>query len=232
MTPSASEIAHTGLEILNPLTAPKLDAVLDACRLEPGSRALDIGCGKGELLLRMHARHGTTGLGVDTSEEYIAAARARAPEGMEFRVAEGLSVTETGFDLAACVGSLHALDEHPRRWLKERVKPGGVVLFGEGYWRQEPHPEFLEALGGATPDEFSSYSELVRSGEDHGLKPLYVATASQDDWDAYSWRLIASCERDGSPDCLAYADRERARILAPGGRETLGFALIAWVRTS
>jgi len=226
---SASEIAHSGLDLLNPLTPAKLDAVLDACALAPGTRALDIGCGKGELLLRAHRRFGTGGLGVDLSEDYIAAARANAPDDVEFRAAQGLSVTEGGFDLAACVGSLHALDAHPRRWLKDRVTPGGHVLFGDGYWQREPHPDYLDVLG-ADAGELDDYATLVASGEPHGLTPVYVATASQDDWDAYSWRLIANCERDGSEDCHAYAARERARLLAPGGRDTLGFALIAFRR--
>jgi SAM-dependent methyltransferase len=225
---TASEIAHEGLEIVNPLPAAKLDRLLDALALSPGQRALDIGCGKGELLLRMHRRHGVGGLGVDLSEPYIEAARAQAPPELEFRVQAGLEVTDTGFDVAACVGSSHALDDHPRRRLYEKLVPGGYVLFGDGYWIQDPHPDYLEALGGASPDDLLTFEELVTSGEDHGLTPVHVVTASQDDWDAYSWHLIAACERDGSPECREYAARERRRLLAPGGRDTLGFALVAW----
>ena len=79
-----SRIAHGGIDLMNPLPPAKLDEVLGVLELEPGARVLDLGCGKGELLLRIAARHAIAGVGVDRSPELLAEARRRAPTGLTF----------------------------------------------------------------------------------------------------------------------------------------------------
>ena len=46
----------------------------------PGTRVLDLACGKGELVCRWAEWFGASGTGVDLSEVFLAAARARATE--------------------------------------------------------------------------------------------------------------------------------------------------------
>src|SRR5829696_2950561 len=74
------EIAEASHRILNPFTDEKLMLLGDMCRPEAGQRHLDLACGKGEMLCRWAKRFGTVGLGVDLSEVFLAAARARAAE--------------------------------------------------------------------------------------------------------------------------------------------------------
>lgn len=108
------------------------------------------------------------------------------------------------------------------------------MLLGEGYWRRAPSPDYLEALGGASADELPDYSGLMRAAEQAGLTPLHSAVASEADWDRYEWRLILNAERwasdnpgdQGAELLLERARRARERMTMPGGRETLGFALI------
>jgi hypothetical protein len=50
--------------------------------------------------------------------------------------------------------------------------------------------------------------------------------ASEADWDRYEWRLILNAERSGIPALRERAQQARGRITMPGGRETLGFALL------
>ncbi len=58
--------------------------------------------------------------------------------------------------------------------------------------------------------------------------------ASEADWDRYEWRLILNAERWAAahPDAAGAevlrerARRARERMTMPGGRETLGFALV------
>jgi hypothetical protein len=56
--------------------------------------------------------------------------------------------------------------------------------------------------------------------------------ASEADWDRYEWRLILNAERAGHPALAERAARARARLALPGGRETLGFALVLLGRTA
>jgi hypothetical protein len=64
------------------------------------------------------------------------------------------------------------------------------------------------------------------AGLRHGLRTTYVAETSDEAWDRYEWTLIHNGERDGRPDVLDWVARSRARYAGPGGRGTLGFALM------
>src|SRR5687767_15165197 len=106
------EIAEADHRILNPITGDKLMLLGEVCRLREGQRQLDLACGKGEMLCRWAARFGTGGLGVDISEVFLAAARARAEElGVTGRVRfergdAARAVPDTAdFDVVSCIGA-------------------------------------------------------------------------------------------------------------------------------
>ena len=48
-----TEVAHDGIDLMNPLPVAKLDEVVELLALEHGARVIDLGCGKGELLRRL-----------------------------------------------------------------------------------------------------------------------------------------------------------------------------------
>ncbi|MCT6778698.1 methyltransferase domain-containing protein [Streptomyces sp. CS7] len=82
-----------------------------ALRLAPGTRALDLASGSGELLCTWARDHGVTGTGVDISTVFTEKARSRAAElGVADRVsfvhgdASGF-VADEPVGLAACVGA-------------------------------------------------------------------------------------------------------------------------------
>ena len=68
----------------------------------------------------------------------------------------------------------------------------------------------------------------------HADLAFHVRVASEADWDRYAWTLIANGERflaerrDASEaaDLRARVNASRDRITAPGGRGTMGFALV------
>jgi ubiquinone/menaquinone biosynthesis C-methylase UbiE len=99
--------------------------------LPPDTRALDAGCGTGALAYALAPYVGTV-VGVDTSEDYLAAARAGAPANCEFVAGDAgaLSFGYGSFDLAGCMRVLH----HVRRpelvvsELARVTRPGGRVL--------------------------------------------------------------------------------------------------------
>jgi SAM-dependent methyltransferase len=114
-TPPArlSAITHGDLAFHDPLDPAVVDEVLDVAALGPADRALDLGCGPGELRVRLAERTGCGGLGVDLAAGQIEEARrraaTRAPQaGLEFRAADAGTVDGV-FALSACVGSSHAL---------------------------------------------------------------------------------------------------------------------------
>ena len=71
-------------------------------------RALDVGCGTGALAYALAPLVGAV-VGVDRSEEYLAAARADAPPNCTFATgdAEALAFPYGDFDLVGCLRVLH-----------------------------------------------------------------------------------------------------------------------------
>ena len=222
----ASRIAHGELRLWNPLSEEALDESIGLLDLASGASVLDVGCGRGEVLHRVAARWDVRALGYDADPTLV--------EGT------GLEVRDTppdgSFDLVICIASSHALGGFPAALdaLHDLSVPGGEVLLGEGYWQCPPSDEYLKALGGASADELPDYPGLMRAAAKAGLTPLHSSVASEADWDRYEWRLILNAERwagahtaDPGADVLRERARlARERMTMPGGRETLGFALV------
>jgi SAM-dependent methyltransferase len=241
----ASAIAHGDLPFHNPISVASIDALLDLLALAPEDRVLDVGCGPGELLVRIAERSGAGGLGIDTSEEQIAVARAqaaaRAPGAalvFEAGDAGAYEAPEAPFGLGACLGSTHALGglDGTLDSLAELVGPGGYILVGEGYWEHRPERELLELLG-ASEDELTELPELLASGEPRDLELVYAATASPREWERYEWAYVFNADRYAAehpdePGIELVVDRaaavRRRRQLAARDGETLGFALALW----
>jgi SAM-dependent methyltransferase len=218
---AASRIAHGDLTLYNPLSDADLDEAIGLLDLPPGARVLDVACGTAEVLRRVAARWQVEGVGYDADAELIERGRAAAPE-LDLRVAE--EPPPGPFDLVVCVASSHALGGFPDA-LGRLGELGDRVLLGEGYWRREPSPEYLDALGGATRDELPDYGGLFAAAEAAGLTPVWSCVAGERDWDRYEWTQVLNAERHGG-ELRERAAAARRRLTMPGGRGTLGFALL------
>jgi SAM-dependent methyltransferase len=220
-----TRIAHAGMSIMNPIPAEKLDEVLALLDLPARGRVVDLGCGKGDLLGRIAARYEVDAVGIDRDAKLL----AEAPPGINVIVAdiETWNRGRGAFDLVASVGSPAQLSS-----LAGLVRPDGLVLYGDGYWRREPSDEYLEALGAAR-DELSDYAGTIRRATELGLAPLYAVAASVDDFDRYEWSWSLNgehyaVEHPGEPGVGEFLDWIRAgrrRYVELGGRDTLGFGL-------
>ena len=73
-----SAIAHRDHDYCNPISAAKVERLLDLLPLDASSRVLDLGCGRAELSLRIIERFGSTVIAVDNSSMMLDAARERA----------------------------------------------------------------------------------------------------------------------------------------------------------
>jgi SAM-dependent methyltransferase len=233
-----TEVAHAGIELMNPLPPAKLEEVIELLALAPGARVIDLGCGKGELLRRLAARYEIRAVGVDRSPTLLEEARRRAPAGVTYVVAD-LTAFSSGapFDLAASLGASIDGFRPTLARLAGHLRPGGLALLGEGYWRREPDAAYLDALG-ATRDEMADYAGLIAAASEAGLEPRYAVAASTDDFDRYEWRWSLNGERyaaahpdePGVEDFLAFIRNGRRRYIELGGRETLGFGLFLFER--
>ena len=74
----AVAIAHTGIAIANPIPEATSIGSSASARSRRDDRLLDIGCGRGELLLRGVERAGCSAVGIDQSPRQIAIARGEA----------------------------------------------------------------------------------------------------------------------------------------------------------
>jgi SAM-dependent methyltransferase len=233
-----SAIAHGEMAIMNPLAGTTLNEAIDELRLAPGSRVLDLGCGKAEALRRVVERFDAHGVGVDLSPFALAQARAASMElrhgTLQLVEADALAYrADAPFDAVMALGPGWEHDSFGAliRQLYPYVAPGGMLLLADGFWRTEPTDEYL-ALLGASRDEMGSHVENVRAGMELGLTPLWAATATQRDWDRYEWRYLAAVDRwaidhPTDPQREAFLERARAgrdRYLG-GGRDQLGFGI-------
>jgi len=189
------EISEAGHRILNPFTEEKLMLLGEVCRLAPGQRQLDLACGKGEMLCRWADRFGTGGLGVDISEVFLSAARARAAEfgvtdRVEFRrgdAAQAVPQAEPpAFDVVSCIGAtwIGGGLAGTVALMRPALRPGGLLLVGEPYWTEPPPEEVYPALG-VGPDDFASLEGTLDRLESAGVELVEMVLADGDSWDRY-----------------------------------------------
>ena len=144
--PPVFEIRHTSHRILNPFDSTKLAGLGGALGLEPDQHILDLACGKGEMLCTWARDHDIAGTGVDINPPWVAAAQARASElGVSDRIAilhDNATdwVSTEPVDIAACLGAtwIGGGVSGTIELLQRSLRPGGMILVGEPFWRAEP----------------------------------------------------------------------------------------------
>jgi trans-aconitate 2-methyltransferase len=97
----------------------------------PGGEVIDLGCGTGELTVRLHAhtRAGAT-VGVDSSDAMLAAARPRAGDGLRFEAGDISRFDAEGkFNLIFSNAALQWVPGHARllERLSRGLRPGGQL---------------------------------------------------------------------------------------------------------
>lgn len=222
-----SRIAHEGIPYMGPYGEEELDRALIQLPLPPRPRVVDLGCGTGAVLHHLASTRGAHGMGVDL------APATRVIPGIELIEADVSAIDPgRGFDLAISIGSVGTPDV-----LAHLVGPGGSVLWGEGYWRRAPDERFLSALG-AEAGELADLDGMLDRGRRAGLQPLEPVVSSLARWDAYedTWAdngrrfAAAHAGEDGVAELLEWIDAGSRRYRELGGRETLGFALMPFVK--
>ena len=192
--PRIFNITESAHRIHNPITPEKLATLGEALRLEAGARVLDLGSGSGEMLCTWARDHGIVGTGIDLSRLFTDQAKHRAEElGVADQVrfihddAAGYVADEKA-DVAACIGAtwIGGGVAGTVELLARSLRPGGIILIGEPYWRQLPPTEAVAkgCLAHAISD-FLSLPELLASFRHLGYDVVEMVLADQDGWDRY-----------------------------------------------
>ncbi len=190
----------TRLTFHGPLSEARAARLVTRLTSNDPRTVLDIGCGWGELMLRvLAAAPDATGLGLDTDERDLARGLANAKDrGLEGRVTfvreSGVRTTRGPADLVLCLGASHALTEiqppgHTAAALAELrrlVTPGGRVLLGEGFWHRTPTGAELAGIWpGTSAGEFGDLASLVDLTVGAGFRPAWIETATLEEWEDF-----------------------------------------------
>jgi cyclopropane fatty-acyl-phospholipid synthase-like methyltransferase len=237
--------AYAWLDFNAPLSVARADRLAKTLAAGSPSDALDLGCGWGELLLRLlAAAPACTGTGVDTDQALLERARGNATargltDRARFVAGEAAEHGTEPADVVLCVGSSHAFGGTAEALdaLHQRTRPGGRVLFGEVFWESPPTVEQAASLD-STPDELASLPELVDLTIAAGFRPLRIESANRDEWEAFEsgfladWEhwLVSNGDRPEAEQIRAQADEHRQNWLR-GYRDVLGFAYLTLSRS-
>lgn len=221
--------------------APKATSLM----MPVASRVMDIGCGKGELLVRAMLRLNARGLGVDPNRAFLAEARARADAA---GIGEHLTLIPSVFEpllagprtygLVLCTGATHAFGDYAPalRALPRFVADGGRAIVGVGYWRQSPAAEYLASFGGRE-DEMLALDATLDAAPAAGWRVLAHHESTHAEWDAYEHGYAANMRawvaaNPHESDAPAFS--QRIESWAAGyqrwGRETMGFMTMVLAR--
>ncbi len=144
-------------------------ALVEVADVQPGQRALDVGCGPGPLTRVLAERLGADNVAaVDPSEPFVAACRSRVPAAdVRVAVAEELPFAANEFDVVLAQLVVQLMDDRDRgvREMARVARPGGVVA--ACVWASRAMPllqSFWDAALAVAPEQAGALDEGRRVG--------------------------------------------------------------------
>ena len=188
------DIIHRHHSLMNPLDETRLEEAFELMPIRSEAQVLDIGCGKGEVLIRIAEKNVIKGVGVDKSPYCIREAEkekaARVPQAdLRFVEMDGALYkpeTKESEDLTMCIGAswIYGGYKKPLQALSLMTKMSGHVMVGEPFWRKAPPQTYLRREK-ISKKLFSTHQGNIAIGESIGLDPTYTIVSTESDWDKY-----------------------------------------------
>jgi len=215
-------LAYKHLTFNSPLSEERADALVQTC--SPVANILDLGCGWGELLLRMLAENpDATGIGIDNDSDVLQRGERHAREyGLDGRVAfitADASLATGEYDLVTAIGVTHLWGSatDALRFLRQRLNPDGKLLFGTGIYLKTPAPAIKEIFGEL--QTFEALQQIVRT---EGFAIVQSDCATEAEWDSFESNWRRGLEESPDPQMRSFA-LERKAEYESGYRNVVGF---------
>ena len=135
--------------------------------------------------------------------------------------------------MAACVGATWIAGgvAGTMDLLAKSLKPGGIMLIGEPYWRQVPATEeTAQACGVSSIADFLTLPGLVASFDQQGYDLVEMVLADQEGWDRYEaakWMTMRRWLEENPED--DFAQEVRAELTtAPERHVTYSREYFGW----
>lgn len=234
-------ITHKFHTLMNPQSEQKIDELIYLLDIAPSSRVIDIGCGKGEFLIRLADKVSINAIGVDLSPYVIKEARertdTRVPNAqIKYVEQDGKSYLESlseKFDLTICMGASWIFGNHEGtlKALASITNRNGIIIVGEPYWIKQPTQWYLDSSQMNYPD-FSSHVQNIEIGEKLGLRFIFSIASNLDDWDKYEGlqslgadhHLVNNPQDPDNEELLEKVSTYRTAYLREG-RDVFGWSL-------
>lgn len=186
---------------LTPLSEERAEHLVTFLSDPAPTEVLDMGCGWGELLLRVLASAPQAlGRGVDSASGSINRAKQQAlKRGLldraTFDLMPGLEAQDRPADAVICIGAsqiwgppveaAQPLDYAAAlRALRALVLPGGRLFYGEAIWSATPHAAATAPLAGRD-DEYLTHDALREQIRAAGFEVVDDDQASLQEWDVF-----------------------------------------------
>lgn len=236
---SFNRIAYEALDVCNPATLAMIDRALAEATLEPGDQALDIGCGNATVAIHLAGRHGLAVTAVERDPLMADLARARIGQRAVTLVQDDAATLlgpDADLDLIVVMGATDAAgggERDPTRVfqrLAASLKPGGVLLWGEPFWAEEPSPQFRLII--ELTNHYQTREGWEAAAQDAGLEVVSRQESDAETWAAYvagvdgavrAW-VDRHPEAPESRGLIARADGVKSLFEEEGAR-VLGFGL-------
>lgn len=230
------DIAERYIELINPLSAEKVIQAGRSLHMSSKTQVIDFGCGYAEALALWTEEFGVKGIGVEVRDHAVERARKKMivrglASSIQIVHADGAEYAfdNEAFDVASCMGASFIWKgfDPTIRALKTAIKPGGRILIGEPYWKNDQvSPEY------AGNEDIHTERELLDIVHRQGMNIEYLIRSSDDDWahyEASNWQGVIAWleehpdhpEKDEVVEWLRKTQDEYFRF----GRDYFGWAL-------